>query len=151
MWRPKSLKASPHLSPRPKSAKAPPLLLLLSGAGTAAVYTTADLVLQGRERDAERAVVGVVGAAIAAAGKEQPSIRAIAVEATPYKPRVRRIYEVGVVTIPLSTASATTVISFIKSLATTGSKGTTVWVGEIIIIDVWWMGRSTEVASAGVA
>lgn len=69
MWRPKSLKASPHLSPRPKSAKAPPLLLLLSEAGTAAVYTTADLVLQGRERDAE-CDAAVVVAAMAAVGKE---------------------------------------------------------------------------------
>lgn len=51
-----------------------PLLLLLSGVGTAAVYTTADLVLQGRERDAERDV-DAAAAAIVISDIEQPSVR----------------------------------------------------------------------------
>ena len=110
------------------------------------MYTTADLVLQGRERDAERAAV-VVGVATAAAGIEQPSRRAIAVVATPLKPRVQRIYEIGVVTIPLGTASATTVISFIKRLASTGSKGAVIWFSEVVIVDVWWVSRLAKVTS----
>lgn len=109
-----------------------PLLLLLSEARAAAVYTTADLVLQGRECDAERVVTD--DAAIAEVSIEQTSSRAIAVVATPYKPRARRIYKTGTLIIPL-----TTIISFIESLATTGLVGTRIEISEVIIVNIWWM------------
>ena len=143
----------PHRQPRQRlptnwlvvRRRRTPLLLLLSGAGTAAVYPTADLVSQGRERDAER-VAAAVGVAKVVVGIEQPSTRAIVAAATPSKPRVRRRYEVHVIAVPLSCATIVgTIISFIESLTTTGSKGTTVWVAEVIGVDVWWMGRLAEV------
>ena len=64
---------------------ASPLLLLLSEAGTAAVYTTADLVLQGRERNSERVVVDV-GAAIVRVQGKHPSVRTIARVVAPAEP-----------------------------------------------------------------
>ena len=113
------------------------------------MYTTADLVLQGRERDAERVVVE--GVASAVDGIEQPSTRAIAEAATPFKPRVRRRYEVHVIAVPLSCATIVgTIISFIESLTTTSREGATIWVAEIVVIDIWWMGRLAEVVGTRV-
>ena len=63
-----------------------PLLLLLSETRTAAVYTTAGLVLQACERDAERAAT--VGVAIATARTEQPSARTIAIAAATAEPMI---------------------------------------------------------------
>lgn len=112
------------------------------------MYTTTDLVLQGRhESNAESAVA--VGIAIVSTGVEQHSSRVMTKVAATAEPRVRRPYEIHPITIPLGCIAITvTIISLIESLATTSSKGATIWVIKVIGIDIWRMSFSAKVITS---
>lgn len=123
------------------------MLLLLSGAGTAAVYATAYLVLQRRESHAKGEVIAVVtvfvvieivAVARVTIGIEDASVRTIAIAATPAEPRRRRIYERHAIAIPLScVAIIGTITGLMEGLTTTGSESAAIYISNIIRVDVW--------------